>query len=821
MTQNKKKGFLRGTKNKVIIGFVIALLALGSAWVISKFAFKTMLTTVEQISAPNDRLRSVTQLSHYVSRLDQLQRDQAVNHSKSGDFIKVSKALKQNLDTLTTLYANDKRQLSRIKSIKRLLADRDKQFLMYLKVRETLVNTKSFSEEVKKLNDLIGQKNTQADSAVFTETSTSTTMLEPQDGEPNRGFLAKLFGKKRSEVYKIISEEYKIKRDTVNQATQDSIINNIETSLKSIEDEQKAKSSRFIKRELDLATASTQITNQMLNILREVEAEAVSQVDKNSEQAKAVVNQGIDQISLLLIGFFLLTVILLYLILADISKVNRYRKELEVTKDVAEYHSKAKQRFLSNMSHEIRTPLQSILGYAEQISKQDKPNKKDVDAIYQSSVHLLQIVNEVLDYNRIISGEFTFNNQPFAVEQVLDEVVAVMRPLAEKKQLQLVTDYDLDEVDYVNGDAFRLKQVLFNLIGNAIKFTIKGKITLALSIKRQEDIAHLHFTIKDTGIGFDESYIDNIFNEFEQIESKEKYLYNQTGTGLGLAIVKSLIESQEGRINVRSTKNKGTTFTIHLSCGIADKPAIEATKQRYQLVDNGHVWVIDDDNLILELCGLIFTQNQVSYSSFNNANDVLDAIPHPDLKYVLVDMRLPEMSGLELHRILKRKLPKEVKFYAMTAQVLPDERQSVLDEGFAGIIMKPFRANDILSIFDKVMMPKQSQEFDLSLLEKMTMGDEALMEKILSQFMVDCQEDASLLAEHIENENQDEARLITHRLAGRLAQFGAKDLAHQFREAELVVVEDFSAETTHQLKNLIIQLQDLLIEVEQKHYSMP
>src|SRR5690606_11427757 len=132
-------------------------------------------------------------------------------------------------------------------------------------------------------------------------------------------------------------------------------------------------------------------------------------------------------ISIIMVVFFFLTVLLLYFILTDITKSNKYRAELEEAKDEAEYHGMAKQRFLSNMSHEIRTPLQSIIGYSEIIRKDEHPKRKDIDAIYNSSAHLLQIVNEVLDYNRIISGKFTFTDKAFDIVKLLNEVVSVMR----------------------------------------------------------------------------------------------------------------------------------------------------------------------------------------------------------------------------------------------------------------------------------------------------------------------------------------------------------------------------------------------------------
>ncbi|RYD78305.1 MAG: response regulator [Sphingobacteriales bacterium] len=804
-----QKRFFRAVKSKVIIGFLFACFALLLAWGISKFAFTRMLNTVEEISAPNDRLRIVNDLSHKIARLDQLQRDEAFNRQGNSNFLRESRKLRSSLDTLRKLYAGDSLQLARIKSIKNLLIERDKQFVSYLQVRETLVNTKSFSNEVQKLNELVATRARQTDSAVLTtETTTSTTTVAPDGEEKSRGFLSKLFGKKKADVYKIINEEFKVKRDTLNARAEDSIMKSMTGSLKNIELEQRQKSQKFLKREADLSNASNALTNQILQILREVEGQAVAQVDLNGIQAKEVVNDGITQITVIIIAFFLLTVILLYLILTDITKSNRYRKELEQAKDEAEYHGKAKQRFLSNMSHEIRTPLQSILGYAELISQEDNPKKKDIDAIYQSSIHLLQIVNEVLDYNRIISGEFSFNNQVFDVRKVLDEVTSVVRPLAEQKSLNLVTDLDLGDVEFVRGDAFRLKQILFNLLGNAVKFTLKGEINLRVSCKKQLDNLHFHFTINDTGIGFEEKDISRIFNEFEQIESPDRYVLNQTGTGLGLPIVKSLIEAQGGRIHVKSKVGAGTTFNIYLTYQETSERINDALDlDNYTIVNSGTVWIIDDDKLILDLCGSIFQKNKIPFTSFSQVADILHSEPEKNLKYVLVDMRLPEMTGLELCHLLKKKLPADVKFYAITAQVLPEEREMVLSEGFDGLIMKPFRANDLLSIFDKTELLTGQPEFDFSSLEKMTFGDREMLEKILNRFKQDCIDDAEELKSHLEDNNQDKSRLIVHRLAGRTAQMGSRTLAHEFRTLEIEIAKiglqpGIVAEVLEQLKKL-------------------
>lgn len=814
------KPFIQATKGKVIIGFLFACFALLTAWATSKFVFKEMLVTVEKLSAPNDKLRIVNEISQKISMLDQLQRDYVYNHTRN-NFIKETRQLRRKLDTLYGLYLNDEAQQLRIKSIKRLLLDRDSQFVKYLEVRETLVNTKSFSDEVKQLNELVSQRSRQSDSAVLTtEMATSTKTVAPDQEKKSKGFLNRLFGKKRAEVYKIINEEFKIKRDTLNALVEDSIMKGIEGSLRTIELEQQQKSEKFLKLEAVLANSSNALTKQMLSILREVEAEVLAQINLNGSAAKTVVNDGAIQIMVIIIAFFLITLILVYLILTDITKSNKYRKALEQAKEEAEYHGKAKQRFLSNMSHEIRTPLQSILGYAELIIHQDTPAKKDINAIYQSSVHLLQIVNEILDYSRIISGEFSFHHQSFSMRKILDEVVEVMRPLAEQKSLELIADFDLDDKYYVVGDAFRLKQILFNLLGNAVKFTLSGHILLKVACKQHETALHFNFTIEDTGVGFAEEHKDRIFNEFEQVNNVEKQALSQSGTGLGLAIVKSLVDSQDGRIYVKSELHQGTTFTVYLKYPYSEAQISEPIVTSRSIENTGKVWVIDDDKLILDLCTLIFERYKIPHQSFNNVNAVLNEVADNSVKYVLIDMRLPKMSGAELCQLLKKRMPSDVKFYAITAQVLPDERATVWSQGFHGIITKPFSINNLLSIFEKSPKTNNSLKLDKSLIEKMTLGDKQMQEKILKRFKHDSEEDIATLKTSLGDGDVQKIRLVIHRLAGRLAQIGAKALATEFREMEISIDQKKSIDKVLQSKilTLLVDLNELLLEVIEQEY---
>ncbi|MNX41839.1 Autoinducer 2 sensor kinase/phosphatase LuxQ [compost metagenome] len=477
------------------------------------------------------------------------------------------------------------------------------------------------------------------------------------------------------------------------------------------------------------------------------------------------------------------------------------------------------------MSHEIRTPLQSIIGYSEIIRKQEKPQRKDIEAIYHSSEHLLQIVNEVLDYNRIISGKFTFSEKAFDIEQLLNEVVSVMRAQAELKSLELITEFELSGIKYVEGDPFRLKQILYNLLGNAIKFTIKGEVTLSAFFKRQGELLHFTFLVKDTGVGLSEDETKLIFNEFEQVSTLEDEELNLSGAGLGLTIIKSLIEQQGGRVYVKSKKGVGSVFTVYLTLRISSEPEYES-KLIESPVYKGKVWVVDDDQLILDLCAVIFENHGIDAQFFNSPTQLLNAEWNNEVKYILMDMRMPEMSGITLCRLLREKIGNAVKIYAITAQVLPDERELLLKNGFDGLVMKPFKQEELLTIFynqattvvetdESAEIEIESVDLDLTALKKMTFNDDEQLKKILLRFSEDSLNDSDEIRDAVDKADQPRLRLLTHRLAGRIAQIGAKKLATAFRLMEMELGnKDLDPLKKPQIEALLTQLSQLLAQIK-------
>lgn len=893
MTGIQQKGFIHSIRKKVIVAFILACCALVLAWGVSKIAFRKMLRAVENISAPNDKLRIVDELSLQIPRLDELQKAQALHNPGNYDsFLKESGKVDLTIDTLKQLYAGDSLQMARIGSLKKLLQDRDRLFINYLKVREGLINDTSFSNQFRSMTDLVNKPPRQTDSMVVTmEKRTSTTTVyptphsRPKDETGPRGFFHKLFGKRKAKPpadsvvhndspYKIINEEYNTQVDTISTAIMDTTRRSIGETVRNMELNRRRRSALFVNREAVLGNANNQLMRQIVVILKQVETEAVQQIEANNDRARQVVNTGVSRINGIVLSFFVLTVILLYFILMDIARGNRYRKEIEQARDEAEYHGKAKQRFLSNMSHEIRTPLQSIVGYAEMMKQNKYASPKDIDAIYHSSGHLMQIVNEVLDYNRIISGKFTFNTRVFNMESLLEEVVSVMRLQADKKSLKLETDFHLQETYSLEGDPFRLKQILYNLLGNAIKFTYQGAVRLSASVEVREEEARLAgeapkreayfvFTIADTGIGISGQDINRIFNEFEQAE--EQGIENRAGTGLGLTISKALIESQGGSIHVKSEWGKGSEFTFYLkfACVEDDVPAVPDI---VPLPENlPKVWIIDDDRFILELCASIFARNGIPFRGFHSPEEALRADWEEDVRIIFLDIRMPGMNGMELCALLRQRIPGHVRIYALTAQVMPDEREAILAQHFDGLLMKPFMEKDLLGVVaegvslasaaaaapafthgDALGTDQDFDESDLDIspVEKMTFGDPAQLSKVLGRFAMDCRGDAADLVHalrqgahhghqgvHAPDPSGRLSRegdypnivLLTHRIAGRTAQMGARKLAEEFRLAEMAwsTGQGSFEDRKNHLIGLISRLNGLVRLVEQKYIKAP
>jgi len=824
MQPEESQSFLAPLKGKVLAAFLLACVAIAMAVTITYFSFNGLLDKVDELSIPNNKLKALNSFFERITRLDQQQRAEAIkNPGKSyGALLRESKALSATLDSLEAMEWEDIHQAERLGAMKRILNRRDRLLIEYLKLKSDFMLNREFSLQLDSLSEILVQNRPSADSSVTTtQKKTTTTTYLPETDEKKKSFFGRIFGsrKKDSAENRVeVKEEISIKTDTLAIAKQDSAISEVGRIMKSLDQGQRSQTRQMIQRELDLINTNIYLMNQLLSVLQEVENEEIASIERKNAEAVALVSYNIQRIGVVMLVFFLLAALLAFLILVDISKSNYYRLQLIKAKEEAEELSKVKQRFLANMSHEIRTPLQSIIGFSEQL-KNPAVNKEAVSAIQSSSEHLLQVVNEVLDFSRIESDTFSFENSPFNLAALIDEVTSVIRISTEKKGLQLtVVNTNMPDTN-IMGDAFRLRQILYNLLGNAVKFTSEGEVKMETEVTIARYVKCV-FRITDTGIGIAPENISRVFGQFEQGNVNIHKQYG--GSGLGLSIVKKLVDLQQGKIEVTSEQDKGTTFIVKLYFDktTASSAAInEMTTTAPATIDTGRVLLVDDDPLILRLCSLILENNNVPFKAIQQPEKIL-AEPLQDVHFIFLDIRMPGINGIELCKLLREK-KKDVLIVALTAHVLPQEQSSLLESGFDRILSKPFREQDLLKMLGihKVapLPQKEATAIDLSALRKMTMGDEELLQSVLAQFMEETQANATELEKQLKAKNAKVVREIVHQLSGRVGQMGATDLSRQFRHLETELDKGKSTEEIiEKMKQTLAGLGDVLADIQKE-----
>lgn len=362
--------------------------------------------------------------------------------------------------------------------------------------------------------------------------------------------------------------------------------------------------------------------------------------------------------------------------------------------------NKAKGMFLANMSHELRTPLNAILGFSSLLRRDSRVTEDQANSlniINRSGEHLLKLINDVLEMSKIEAGRLKLAASPFDLGAMVRDVADMMRLRAEEKGLQLLVDQSSDFPRFIRGDEARLRQVLVNLVGNAVKFTQEGGVTIRLGVKRKDKI-HLLIEVEDSGPGIDDKDRQRIFKPFEQLAEGAE----QEGTGLGLAITRQYVGLMGGNITVESTLGKGSLFRVDLPIELVQTEQVYATVEKSEVVGlaPGHrdyrILIAEDQEenalLLTRLMAVIGLETRVA----ENGERCVAMFQewHPDL--IWMDRRMPIMDGMEATRRI-RALPggDSVKIVAVTASAFKEQQQEMLDAGMDDFIRKPYRVNEI------------------------------------------------------------------------------------------------------------------------------
>ncbi|MDF4635828.1 ATP-binding protein [Vibrio parahaemolyticus] len=537
---------------------------------------------------------------------------------------------------------------------------------------------------------------------------------------------------------------------------------------------------------------------------------------------------------MLLVGSFL------YQLQYRMHNLKQLNSELEAETDKAERAAKAKSSFLAAMSHELRTPMNGVLGISQLIAEETKEpvTKEHIKVILDSGQHLMTILNDILDFSKVEENKLELEEAPFHLEQVLTPVCSAIQPLIDEKSIELIVENDVPNNTEFTGDCARLRQILFNLAGNAVKFTNEGHVLIRTELNSEDK--QLLIIVSDTGIGIAPDKQGRVFNSFEQADSSTTRRFG--GTGLGLAIVKKLTELMGGSITLKSVEGVGTQFivTLPIPWNESEKPSPQYTPVQTRSTQNLRI-LLAEDNRVNALVAKGFCEKLGhAVDVAENGLVAVEKARDNDYDLILMDNHMPEMNGVEATRFIREKLGVKTLLFAYTADVFREAHDHFIAAGADHVLTKPLQREsfaDALKQFSARLKVKQTEEVspasnvlqlqrkpieNLRLTEEELSNSEMLASlkehpnellDLLNSIITDFELAVDDLIENFMQSDFDSLKLTMHTTKGMALNLGLKILASQALELETQLKMN-QVPAIEQLQMLINRLQ---VNIHQGH----
>ncbi|KUJ59934.1 histidine kinase [Flavobacteriaceae bacterium CRH] len=513
-----------------------------------------------------------------------------------------------------------------------------------------------------------------------------------------------------------------------------------------------------------------------------------------------------------------------YHILRQFRRQHFLIKELDIAEKKASVAAQTKENFLANMSHEIRTPLSGILGFTNLLQKRplDETSTEFVTSIQRSGENLMTIINDILDLSKIEAGMMRITPGTFSINGLVDSVETLFSERIKEKRLTISSKVDNSIPDTLIGDATRLTQILVNLIGNAIKFTHQGTVSIEVFNKKQnENEVIIGFKITDTGIGIDKEKLNEVFERFNQGEDSTTRNYG--GTGLGLSIVKRLILLQDGDIEVSSEQGKGTTFSFYIPYGIATEqlnviPTVDLN--HFKDISNTalRVLVVDDNAINQSLMKHLLSQWNIDFDMASNGLEAVEYLKKNNCDLVLMDLQMPQMDGYTATQQIREILKLEIPIIAMTAHALPGEREKCLSRGMNEYISKPIKEEELFKLIanfglkevksEEIKVPENNPVFqyiDLTYMQSVSGGTKSFEQTVTHQFIDNVPKHLQELINAYEAQDFKIVKLRAHDLKSSTAIMGLLPLL----EEKLEILE-IATEKNTTLQQILKDVENIL-----------
>lgn len=808
----QEKGRYGRIKPKVFFGFMIVLgIALAALWVTYR-GFIELTHTQQSLSEPSRKLIKLNSILTDIYEAESNIRTYTLTQNESylSIYLSFMVNINEKVDSLLQLAHNDPVQIEKTRFIKDLLNRKRRVLNELVELKRTDQSSRFYQmalDEVEKL-----ELDSLRESAVIT--SVTTTKTSRRDSIINKaledspqsvfGRFLRLFSR-RDAIDTTVTKlfvEVETQIDTMRKSLispSDSLLNEVVRILNMIQEQQEMALYNISEKELELLKSDKEIMDQIRTVVSLLEREELMNSYRLAEEVKEAVRKS----TMMLLGLgataFFMVVLFTSIIFRDISKANYYRNQLLEAKLYAEKLLKVKEEFLANMNHEIRTPLSAIVGLSRQLQRieSDSKSKTYIESLNSSSQHLLQIVNDILDLSKIEGNYIKFESVPFNPVDIAKDALNTFALKAKEKELSIEFFSSVSINNLVLGDPFRLKQILYNLISNAIKFTGKGSIMVKVEAEENDSIKAIYkFTVSDTGIGIPADKIDIIFDQFSQVDSSTARMYG--GTGLGLTIVKKLTELQGGTVQVVSEVGKGTSFTVELTFPISVEEVTEQptpSQSEMKLPSGLDILVVDDDPISQLLIREMLKSLGNMPTVLDNAHEALSRILKSSYSIILTDIQMPGLSGLDFVKSFKDlNLSPAPTIIALTANSIADNITFYRNAGFDSVLIKPFDEfqlyNAIAPFVEQTTVKievnehMQPQDYDISDIKRFAGDDDESTRIILQSFIDNSEINLNTLAEHIDNSNWKGVGEVAHRMKSAFRQLKVYEIANTLEQLE-------------------------------------
>lgn len=780
------------TSFKIVIGYILLVGLLIGAFTYTMQQMN-LLTTPTSLRDQLDHRRHITH--RIISQLyDAESIGQTLRTGKLNEYYHYLKAMKEvnaSIDTLETILT-DTLQQARLDTVRTLL--QNKQWNMYA-VLEAMRNTPTDQIYQEQLDSLIAQQDSLLSTPhirrkVITHHN-SYTIHHKKKGFFKR--LADVFapGKEDStQVSNVIQEEYTDTLDEVYSPidTISSMITGIQHKVFQTRQKETEMLNTRISSLRVIGSGLSQRVNQLLENIEHDEQEAARTKLMQEEEIR---KEAAETMAKIAIAAFVLVLVFSIVIARDITRNNHYRRELEKAKSYAENLLVAREKLMLTITHDIKAPAGSIIGYIDLLIRlvNDRRQQFYLSNMKSSAQHLLALVTSLLDYHRLEAGKMDLHPVAFDPHELLTDIYNSFLPLAEKKQLQLDFKEKLPETLTLEGDPFRIRQIVENLLSNALKFTAAGGITLQAEYHGNQFV----FSVSDTGCGMTASEQERIFKEFTRLSSAQ----GQEGFGLGLSITRKLVELLLGRIDIESVPGKGSTFKVSMPLpSISPKPA-PGSKEPALTLPKIHlrIAIIDDDRIQMHLTEAMLHNAAEEVKGFKvetvcceQPEELIEQLKNRTFDLVFTDIQMPAMNGFELLHHLRNQnfaQAQSIPVIAITARGDMNEND-FQQKGFAGMLQKPFNQSELkkvvknalnhLTVSDNIpdtlpvqkdtheTSPHTDQPYNFSPLTAFSEDDPEAAKEILRTFAQETQKNMEKLQTAISNKDMEALCATAHKM---------------------------------------------------------